>query len=46
MFMKKLKIIGMAILLIGSVTACQKIFPGLPPDETILDGPVPERTSE
>lgn len=44
--MKKLKIISLIVLMITAVAACQKIFPGAPADEEILDGPLPGLTGE
>ncbi len=39
--MKKLKIILVIVLVITGVVACEKILPGTPPDDELLDGPVP-----
>jgi len=44
--MKKLKIISLIVLVITAVAACQKIFPGAPADDKLLDGPVPGLTGE
>ncbi len=38
--MKKFKIITAIALVITSVVACEKILPGTPPDDELLDGPV------
>jgi CxxC motif-containing protein (DUF1111 family) len=38
--MKKFKIITAIVLVITSVVACEKILPGTPPDDELLDGPV------
>lgn len=38
--MKKFKIIVAIILVITCVVACEKILPGTPPDDELLDGPV------
>lgn len=38
--MKKFKIITAIVLVITTVVACEKILPGTPPDDELLDGPV------
>lgn len=38
--MKKTRIISVIILIITGIVACQKILPGAPPDNELLDGPV------
>ena len=38
--MKKFKIITAIVLVITSVVACEKILPGTPPDDELLDGPM------
>ena len=38
--MKKFKIITAIVLVITSVVACEKILPGTPPGDELLDGPV------
>lgn len=38
--MKKYKIIATIVLVITGLVACEKILPGVPPDDELLDGPV------
>lgn len=38
--MRKLKIITALVLVITGIVACEKILPGTPPDDELLDGPV------
>ena len=42
----KTKIITIILLLILAGIGCQKLLPGLPPDDSILDGPVEGLTNE
>ena len=38
--MRKLKIITALVLVITGIVACEKILPGTPPDDELLDGPM------
>lgn len=44
--MQKFGIITLLFILVSGVLACQKIFPGAPADDAILDGPLPGLTPE
>lgn len=44
--MKKVKIISLIVFVIAGFASCQKIFPGAPADDAILDGPLPGLTGE